>query len=517
MDRIGLQSCDPVRGQCAALPIRIRRAGRRMPLSVWLVGALVWLGAGCAVNPVSGLPELTLVTTEQEKALGQEEAKKVEQEVGLVEDAALTAYLDAVGQRLAQQSPRQDVAYRFHIVDSPEPNAFALPGGYVYVTRGLLALANSEDELAGVVGHEIGHVAARHSVEKISRQGPFALITNVVAGVTGLVSPLVGHIIGGLGDFATGLVFAPYSREQEREADRVGQEIAARAGWDPAALSTFLATLEREVELVQKGPRRASFFDSHPATPDRVAKTAAHARDLHRATREPIAPSREAFLARLDGLVVGTPAAHGVFEGRSFRHPDLDVFLEFPDQWALKNQPRLVAAVAPDGEALVALKAIGKGDDPLDAARALEKASGSPLVAHTQAMTIGGLRAARTQLRTDHRLVVDLTWIAHAGRIYQLTGIAPLNRFDGVRPVFDAVVQSFRPLTQTEQAAIRETRIRLVRARAGETVEALVTRVHSSWKKEEAAVANGLAPGESLKDGQVLKVAITEPYVSKPR
>jgi len=175
----------------------------------------------CSVNPVSKLPEVTLVTVEQEKQIGAEEAKKVEQEMGLLQDPALTDYVGQLGQRLAKESPRQDVTYQFYVADMAEPNAFALPGGYVYVTRGLLALSNSEEELAGVVGHEIGHVAARHTVQKISRQGPFSLIFGLTAGLTGLLSPLVGNIVGGVGNFAQSLVFSPYSRSQESQSDEI--------------------------------------------------------------------------------------------------------------------------------------------------------------------------------------------------------------------------------------------------------------------------------------------------------
>src|SRR5690242_5495631 len=132
----------------------------RCAKGIALLTLLAATAAACSINPVSNMPEVTLMTVEQEKKLGEEEAKKVEQQMGLLADDGLTAYVDAVGQRLAKESPRQDVAYQFHVVDMAEPNAFALPGGYVYVTRGLLALSNTEDELAGVVGHEIGHVAA---------------------------------------------------------------------------------------------------------------------------------------------------------------------------------------------------------------------------------------------------------------------------------------------------------------------------------------------------------------------
>ena len=485
-------------------------------LSVLMLGCLIVAAAGCAMNPVSGRPELTLVSAEQEKKIGAEAAKEVEEQMGLVADEKFTPYLATLGQRLAEQSPRRDVTYQFHVVDMPEPNAFALPGGYVYVTRGLLALVNAEDELAGVVGHEVGHVAARHSVQKISKQGPFAVVFGIVSGITGLVSPLVGSIVGGIGDVAQGLVFAPYSRSQETEADRVGQEIAAKAGWDPAALSTFLSTLEREVDLMSKEPRKPSFFDSHPATPDRVAKTAEHAKELKRASREPLSASHEVFLARLDGLVFGQRAANGIFDGHSFLHPDMNFFVQFPEKWEHENTPQKIVAVAPDKEAAVILGAAAEGDDPLDGARAVEKATkSSGIVEKTQTTTIGDLRAAHTQLKGDGRVELDITWIAHGGLIYQVVGIAPTNRFETMQAVFHAVSHSFRPLTSPERANIKEKRIRLVKAHAGETIEALATRTNSAWKKEQIAVSNNLTVGDSLKEGQLIKVAIAEPYESK--
>jgi predicted Zn-dependent protease len=467
------------------------------------------------MNPVSGLPEVTLVTTEQEKKLGADEAAKVEQQMGLLDDPGLVTYVDSVGQRLAEQSPRRDVMYRFHIVDMVEPNAFALPGGYVYVTRGLLALLNTEDELAGVVGHEIGHVAARHSVQKISRQGPFALVTGLVAGVTGLVSPLVGSIVGGVGEFAQSLVFSPYSRSQENEADKVGQEMAAKAGWEPEGLSDFLNTLGREESLMHDGPRRPSFFDSHPATPDRVANTSKHAKQLHRAGREPISASRDVFLQRLDGLVVGQRAANGVLQEQTFRHPDSNIFMEFPEKWQLENTPEQVAAASPDGEALIVLRAVAQGSDPMDGARALEKESKSPVVDKTRSTRIGNLPAAQTQLDVDSKVTVDLTWVAHKGMIYQIAGLAPKKHFDAVRSLFRTTAQSFRPLTPQERNGILEKRIRLVQARGGETLRSLVNRSNSVWKVEQVAVANGLAATEGLKDGQLIKVVMLEPYVPK--
>jgi len=475
----------------------------------------VGLGA-CSINPVSNLPEVTLVTVEQEKKIGEEEAKKVEQEMGLLDDGALTSYVDAVGQRLVKESPRHDLPHQFHVVDMVEPNAFALPGGYVYVTRGLLALVNTEDELAGVVGHEIGHVAARHTVQRISRQGPFALITNLVSGVTGFFVPVVGNIVGGVGNFAQSLVFSPYSRSQESQADEVGQEMAAKAGWDPVGLGNFLATLGREEALLADGPRRPSFFDSHPATPDRVKHTTKHAKELKQATREPISPSHDAFLAKLDGLVVGQRAANGIVQGQTYRHPDLNFFVQFPATWNVDNTPVQLASAPKEGGKAVVLRAVAEGNDPLDGARALEKASKAPLLSKTQTTTINGLRAARTQVG-DSRVTVDLTWIAYGGMIYQIAGIAETRAYESVRPVFQTVVESFRPLSPEERKGIREKRLRLVKAQAGETVEALTARSGSAWKASQVIVANGFKGPEALQEGQLIKIAVEEPYAGKPQ
>ncbi len=489
----------------------------RMPsTAVTVAVVLLTTVVGCSMNPVSGRPEVTLVSTEQEIKIGAEEAKKVEEEMGLLDDAKWNAYLDTLGQRLAKESPRQNVIYQFHVVDMIEPNAFALPGGHVYVTRGLLALVNSEDELAGVVGHEIGHVAARHSVQKISKQGPFAVVFGLASGITGLVSPLVGNMVGGIGDFAQSLVFSPYSRSQETEADRVGQDMSARAGWDPAALSTFLHTLGREVDLMSKEPRKPSFFDSHPATPDRVANTTKHAKTLKQADRAPISPTPEAFLVRLDGLVVGQRAANGLISGgHTFVHPDLDFLVHFPEKWRLENTPSKLVAAAPDGEAAMVLQAVAAGTDPLEGARAMETATKLPLLDKTRTTTINGLPAAHTHVEAEGKVGIDLTWIAHRGLIFQLTGLAPAKQFSTLQPIFSASAQSFRPLSSTERADIRETRIRLVKAEAGETIEALAVRSKSAWRKEEIAVANNLMVEDHLKEGRLVKVARSEFYEAK--
>jgi len=173
---------------------------------------------GCAVNPVSGRPEPSLISASQERELGREEAKKVEASMGLVDDSPLTAYVRQVGERIATHSPHAGVDYTFYVLDLPEPNAFALPGGYVYVSRGLLALLNSEDELAGVVGHEVGHVAARHSVRRVTRAAPIGVVSGVGAAVVGMVSPVLGDVVGGVA--GAELAVQPHLRLERRAVVR---------------------------------------------------------------------------------------------------------------------------------------------------------------------------------------------------------------------------------------------------------------------------------------------------------
>jgi predicted Zn-dependent protease len=207
----------------------------------------------------------------EERRIGAEEAQEVERTVGLVRERRLVEYIEAIGARLAQGTGRADITWHWAVADDGDANAFALPGGWVYVTRGLLALSNREDEVAGVLAHEMAHVVERHAVRRVGAATPFAVLFGVPSGILGMVSPSLGGIVGGAGRLVSGLTLAPYSREQELEADRVGSALAARAGWDPSALAGFLATLERAEAQTAGASTRSSFFATHPATPERVA------------------------------------------------------------------------------------------------------------------------------------------------------------------------------------------------------------------------------------------------------
>lgn len=487
------------------------------PFLVAIGGVMLGLACACAVNPVTHRPELAMVSQSTELDLGARQAKVIEREMGLVTDRDLVAYVGTIGARLVASSPRRDVPYAFHVVDTPEPNAFAIPG-HVYVTRGMLALLNEEDELAGVLAHEVGHIAARHAVQRISRALPAGILTGVVSGVTGLASPILGGLVEAGGSLATEALLAPYSREQEREADRVGQEIAARAGYDPAALAHSLATLER-YEALDDGPRRRpSFLDSHPATPERARATAVYARELTRAPTMAVAASPAAFLGHLDGLVVGQSAAQGVFEKSIFMHPDLGFRLQFPSDWKTENGTAYVVGASPDGHVAIVLTPAAEGDDPMNGVRAFEKDVGQPIATRAERETIGGLPAAHVGASAEsdgRRVAVELFWVALGGHVYQVTGIAPERLEAEARPRMGAIARTFGKLTLDERAHIRERRLRLAASRPGESVTAFALRTATPWKPEMVAVANDLETGAPIATSRLLKVAKTEPYLTK--
>jgi len=489
--------------------------GRRW---VAVFGSAALAVGGCAVNPVTQRPELAIVSQSTELELGTRQAKTIRDEMGLLAEGELTAYVRRVGDRLAGESPRRDVPYAFHVVDTPEPNAFAIPG-HVYVTRGLLALLNDEDELAGVLAHEVGHIAARHAVQRIARALPAGILTGVVSGVTGMASPLLGSLFQAGGSLATEALLAPYSREQEREADRVGQEIAARAGWDPAALARSLATLERVEVLGDEPRRRPSFLDSHPTTPERAQATAAYAGTLARGPRPADGASPADFLGRLDGLVVGRGAAQGVFVETTFLHPDLAFHVRFPAGWQTENGASYVAGATRDGTIGMIVTVAASGDDPAAGVRAFEKEIGQPLLTRIERTTIGGLPAARMSGSAEsggRRIAVELWWVAIAGRVFRLTGIAPARADAEHRGTLAAVAGTFGPLTPEERASITERRLRLRDGRPGETVTAFAIRTRTPWKPALVAVANGLSTDAVVPTRRPLKVAETEPYPAAP-
>jgi predicted Zn-dependent protease len=483
------------------VPTATRSLSRRQCCGrlVTLLGGLA--AGGCAT-----------VSPQEERQLGRNEAQEIERTVGLVRERRVVAYIEAIGARLRQATGRADISWQWSVADDGDANAFALPGGWVYITRGLLALSNREDELAGILAHEMAHVVERHAVSRVGAATPLAILFGVPSGILGMVSPGLGGLVGGAGRVISGLALAPYSREQELEADRVGIALTARAGWDPRALANVLGTLERAEALAGGAPRRSSFFATHPSTPDRVANIEALAGSLPSASVAPIARSRPALLSRLEGLVIGTNAAHGVFAGQLFLHADFDLAAEIPAGWKTANTPEAAGAVAPGEAAVVLLNFVASGDDPVSGARADGLTDAQ--IQRIRRLQISQLPAAALTASTRDGTRVALTWIAHRKRVFRVTGACVDTEWERYRDDFERTAASFRPLRPQDGARITENRLRIRAAREGESIAQVLARGGATWSPAQAAAANGVAIDRKLERDWPVKVAVSERYHS---
>jgi predicted Zn-dependent protease len=435
--------------------------------------------AACAGSPKSGgkKKRQTLLLTEYDDArVGREAAKEIAAEVGLVEESGLDAYVSEIGRKLLRGVPRRSFQYEFSVVDQFEPNAFALPGGYIFISRGLLALANNEDEVACVVGHEITHAALRHAAaqQALAKSGnpltmPWVRAANI----------------------------ASYGRDMEREADRGGQMLAAAAGYDPMGMSTFLKSLGQLERFLIGHARLPTFFDTHPGSQERAAVNAARAREI-RWKRDPaLGDTRASHLRRVDGLALGQRPESGIFVGERFLHPDLDFQVRFPEGWRTSNTNRAVGAFSPRFVAKM------QGEGPVK-------------VKQSEAVKIGHIDAWRMQLEGSSgrvSVIAYMTFIPYRGATWRITGVSPSQTSKQYLGRTLNTARSFRPLSDAERDSIRSTRLRLATARRGEDLEALGQRSGNAWDLSRTAVFNGIFTNERFEGEELVKIARIEPYV----
>jgi len=339
-----------------------RRQTRRVAV-VLAAGALAAAPlAGCARNPVTGERQLSLISEEQEVALGRQSAQEVVQSIGLVADEALQQYVQRVGASLAAESERPGLPWTFRVVDDPTPNAFALPGGFIFVTRGLMNLMNSEAELASVLGHEIGHVTAKHSVTQISR----AQLAQVGLGIGAVLLPDLAPAanIAGAG---LQLLFLKYGRDAERQADELGFKYALAENYDVREMADVFAALQRAGRASGQSPL-PSWLATHPDPGERIERTQARLAALDRPLTK-LVSDRPEYLQHVDGLVYGQNPRNGFFEGSVFYHPELRFRIGFPDGWQMQNLAQAVIAASPQQDAVIQLT-LSRQADPVAAARA---------------------------------------------------------------------------------------------------------------------------------------------------
>jgi len=450
-----------------------------------------------------------------DEEIGAPVAEQVETEIGIYQMPGTSDYVKAIGSRLVGNLEEKKYTFRFHIVDQFDPNAFALPGGWVYVSRGLLVLANSEDELAGVIGHEIIHVTERHGVQR-QRRGILSGVLQIPGAIVGaVVSEDLGALLNAPIEKVGKLSLARYSRSQESESDRLGMKLAARSGYDPAALADILSHLQADVEMLTGEKHKPSFFDSHPTTPDRVEEITDEAKAIEWSPKAPIAPDRREFLSNLDGIWYDANPAQGVFRDDQFYQPDMGFTIAFPEGWTTLNTPGYAGAYAEDERAVVLIAVAGEEAPATYAERFVARLKKEHKMEPLDNRAVDGpewtghyVSVEEDAERGGEKSYLRYLWARISGVTYQLIGACA----DRYREDLRNVALSLRPLTEGDWASIHALRVRVVEAKDGEGLGELGKRSGNRWTVAYTALINDLAVDRPLKAGQLVKIARQEHY-----
>jgi predicted Zn-dependent protease len=468
---------------------------------------LIAFVAACATNPVTGEREFTLMSESQEIAMGRESDAEVRAEMGVYDDPELAKYVSDIGLRLAKLSERPNLPWQFAVVDQPAINAFALPGGFIYVTRGILPFLEDEAELAGVLGHEIGHVTARHSVRQYTRT-----IGGVAAlGALGVFVP-AARPFSQLSEQALGLLFLKYGRSDELQADQLGARYEATAAWDPAGVPGMLTTLGQLDEA--NGDRKGipNWLSTHPDPLSRVAEIEPTVTKL-KAGRPDFVTDRDALERRIDGVIFGDNPDQGITRGSTFLHPPLRFRIEFPPKWEIANSPQQVVAKAPDANVFMLLQGVSKpqGASVREVALNHMQSAGFRAVSG-DGTTVNGLEAFvgvyQGQIEGLGEVTSRAAHIAHGGAYYLVAGLIAPAGFDQADTTFTASIRSFRPLTVAEAQAIRPSRIDFYTVRADDTWDSLAKRSGGAIRPSTLAVMNHSSPDSAPRVGARIKIVV---------
>ncbi len=480
--------------------------------TLFITSFLLFLSA-CSSNPATGGQDLVLMSEQEEIELGRKAHQQVLKQYGIYDDQKLQQYVQQIGDKLARNSHRKDLLFRFTVLDSNQVNAFALPGGYIYITRGLMAYLNSEAELAAVLGHEIGHVTARHSV----RQHSAASIANIGALIGSIFIPGMNTYAGSqlTNIFGTALLRG-YGRDHELEADRLGAEYLAITGYKPTAMIDVISVLKNqeafETQRAKQEGREPNtyhgLFSTHPSNDKRLQEVVGLATELQRSSSPKIA--QEDYFSNIDGMVFGDSPKEGITRGNHFYHQDLDFALRFPKGWQVTNQPDRLLFSAPKGEAVIQLTAedINKRISPR---QFMVERLGLNELANEQSLNIHGFEAhtATTKIRTEFgRRETRFTVIYQNQMAYILAGTtkesATISRFD---PDFMDTMQSFHSLTPNEKILSAPLALKIIQADTTTDYEKLAKSSPLLQMSEETLrLLNDHYPDGRPNSGQLLKV-----------
>lgn len=479
------------------------RAARRRVAGGWLVLAILTTAA-CASNPVTGRREVSFMSEAEEIAIGRQGDAEIRREMGEYRDEELQRYVSGIGERLAAVSHRPSLPWTFTVLDSPAVNAFALPGGYVYVTRGLLSHMTDEAELAGVLGHEVGHVTARHASQQYTRSAGGSIGVLLASIFIPGVAPFSDLASAGLGT-----LFLKYGRDDELESDRLGMEYASKAGWDPDAVPRFLSTLSRLDALSARGI--PNWLSTHPDPGSRVVQAAPIAAAISGGPRE---RNADDYLRRVEGLTFGDDPSEGVVRAHRFLHPDLRIALDFPEGWEVVNSSEQVVAQLDGEKVLMVMRAAdtGRGAALDDGARRHMRGLGFTFE-DGQMAPVNGVESFvgtyRGKARGVGEVRVRAAHIPIGRQVYMIAGVAPVGDFARVDAEFTAALQSFRQLSSRDAAQVRPNRLALYTAQAGDSWQSIAQRAGRGLvSATRLALMNGFAVNTQPPAGTRLKIVV---------
>jgi predicted Zn-dependent protease len=468
----------------------------------------LWLGSltlgfawvvACATNPVTGKRQLALISEAQEIEMGREADKDVVSSIGLYPDESMQRYVQDLGARIAATTERPALPWTFRVVDDAAVNAFAIPGGFIYVTRGIMTHLNSEAELAAILGHEIGHVTARHSVSQMSKQ-QLAQV-GLAAGM--IVSPEFAQF-GNLASAAMGLMFMKFSRSDESQSDALGLKYMMAVGYDPRTLPNVFGMLEALSQQSAVG-RLPQWMSTHPDPENRrlwaTKAVAGLDRDVSR-----MAVNRPEYLRRLDGIMFGENPREGFFQDALFRHPDMAFQMDFPRGWKGRNEKQAVGAVSPNEDAVVVLQ-LAAGPSAQQAAQKFFSQQGVES-GEASRRQIGGFPAVVSTFRvqTEQGYLRGLVaWIDYQERVFQILGYTPEARWDQYSNVFGASIASFGRETNPAVLNVQPRRLTIVNLNRAATLETLLRDYPSTVDAQTVALINNLQGAASLSAGDQFK------------
>lgn len=474
-------------------------------LSVFLTVPILY--NSCATNPVTGKKQVVLMSESQEIAMGKEADPQIIAQYGLYEDKALQAFITEKGKQMAAISHRPKLDYQFRIVDSDIINAFAVPGGYVYFTRGIMAHFNNEAEFAGVLGHEIGHITARHSVEQQR---------NAVLGQIGIIAGVV--LAPDLAQYAeaasqgVGLLLLKFGRDAERESDKLGVEYSSKIGYDAKEMAGFFQTLERKSAESGQG-ELPGFLSTHPNPGDRfvtVGKLATEWKQKLNLTNAQV--NRNTYLKKIEGLIYGEDPKQGYLENGVFYHPVLKFQFSVPTGWNYQNTPTQVQMAPKDGKAVM-MMTLAKGNSLQTAASGFLQQNNLQLL-DSKDVNVNGLPAlammadVKPQEGQQQQPVRTVSYFIQYGElIYLLLGIAGTSDFDNYFSLFTNAQQSFKELRDAAKLNKKPERVRIKTVNSSTTLDqALRSNKADTKRLEELAILNGMKLTDRVEQGTLIKV-----------